>query len=308
MTNMRTQILLFIAFLSANLSFAQQLDPVHYPQESEWEYLMTKQTDSLIQVMKFYFNADDTLFFREASSQQVVKIALTDLQAPGFYLGTRYAFAARFYGPDAANASRSSKNEKLDRFYYYYLNAPELNFTKVSLVNEKEDATISKVDTPTPSTGSEIKSNPTPEGYSQSYSPLRPQILLKNGCVLHPEKLYFLSDGQLYFGNGVRDNIYKVDTAAVQAVIGFEVGKNLNLTSKVGYELGGRIIRTTGIFLGTINTFFVAFSVAWEFSTGFAFFATIPTGIVYAKMIINGTKRIQNKRRFKHARYVQCAN
>lgn len=308
MTNMRTHILLFIAFLSANLSFAQQLDPIHYPQESEWEYLMTKQTDSLIQVMKFYFNSDDTLFLREASSQQVVKVALTDLQIPGFYLGTRYTFAARFYGPDGANASRTSKNEKLDRFYYYYLNAPELNFTKVTLENEKEDVTTTKVDTPPPSTGAVIKSNPTPEENSQSYSALRPQILLKNGCVIYPEKFYFLSDGQLYFGNGVRNNIYKVDTAAVQAVIGIEVGKNLNLTSKAGYELGGRIIRGAGIFFGAISTVIVASAVTWEFDGAFAFFATIPTGIVYAKMIINGTQRIQNKRRFRHARYAQCSN
>ena len=305
---MRTHILLFIAFLSANLSFAQQLDPVHYPPEAEWEYLKTKQTDSLIQVMKFYFNSDDTLFLREALSQQVVKIALTDLQIPGFYLGTRYTFAARFYGPDGANASRSSKNEKLDRFYYYYLNAPELSFTKVALENEKEDVTTTKVDTPPPSTGAVIKSNPTPEENSQSYSALRPQILLKNGCVIYPEKFYFLSDGQLYFGNGVRNNVYKVDTAAVQAVIGIEVGKNLNLTSKAGYELGGRIIRGAGIFFGAISTVIVASAVTWEFDGAFAFFATIPTGIVYAKMIINGTQRIQNKRRFRHARYAQCAN
>lgn len=300
---MRTHIFLFIALLSANLSFAQQLDPVHYPPEAEWEYLKTKQTDSLIQVMKFYFNSDDTLFLREARSQQVVKIALTDLQTPGFYLGTTYTFAARFYGPDGTNASRTSKNEKLDRFYYYYLNAPELRFSKVVLASEQaapmpisdERSTVQTL------SSSETISN-------QRFSSIRPQILLKNGGIIYPEQFYFLSDGQLYFGNGVRNNIYKVDTAAVQAVIGIEVGKNLNLTSKVGYELGGRIIRTAGIFFGTINTVIVAFSVAWEFSTGFAFFATIPTGIVYVKMIIKGTKRIQNKRRFKHARYVQCAN
>jgi hypothetical protein len=308
MTNMRTYILLFIALLSTNLSFAQQLDPVHYPPEAEWEYLKTKQTDSLIQVMKFYFNSNDTLFFREVRSQQVIKVALTDLQIPGFYIGTRYTFAARFYGPDGANASRTSKNEKLDRFYYYYLNAPELSFTKVALVNEKESATTSKVDTPTLPAAPEVKSKPTSVGSSPSFSALQPQIVLRNGCVLHPEKLYFLSEGQLYFGNGVRDNIYKVDTAAVQAVIGFEVGKNLNLTSKVGYELGGRLIRAAGIFFGTINTVIVVISVSWEFATGLAMFATIPTGIVYVKMIINGTKRIQNKRRFRYARYVQCSN
>jgi hypothetical protein len=308
MTNMRTYILLFIALLSANLSFAQQLDPVHYPPEADWEYLQTKQTDSLIQVMKFYFNSDDTLFLREALSQQVVKIALTDLQTPGFYLGTRYTFAARFYGPDGANASRSSKNEKLDRFYYYYLNAPELNFTKVTLENEKEDVTTTKVDTPPPSTGAVIKSNPTPEENSQSYSALRPQIVLRNGCVLHPEKLYFLSDGQLYFGNGVRDNIYKVDTAAVQAVIGFEVGKNLELMTRPGYVFGGRCMRFAGILLGAINVGVVASSLSWNLSPGVAFFGTIPTGIFYIKLVVNGTTRIQNKKRYRYAKYVQCSN
>lgn len=305
---MRTYILLFIALLSANLSFAQQLDPVHYPPEADWEYLQTKQTDSLIQVMKFYFNSDDTLFLREALSQQVVKIALTDLQTPGFYLGTRYTFAARFYGPDGANASRSSKNEKLDRFYYYYLNAPELNFTKVTLENEKEDVTTTKVDTPPPSTGAVIKSNPTPEENSQSYSALRPQIVLRNGCVLHPEKLYFLSDGQLYFGNGVRDNIYKVDTAAVQAVIGFEVGKNLELMTRPGYVFGGRCMRFAGILLGAINVGVVASSLSWNLSPGVAFFGTIPTGIFYIKLVVNGTTRIQNKKRYRYAKYVQCSN
>lgn len=288
---MRTFILLFIALWSANLSFAQQLDPVHYPPEAEWEYFKTRQTDSLIQVMKFYFNANDTLFFREALSQQVVKVALTDLQIPGFYLGTRYNFVERFYGPDGANASRTSKNEKLDRFYYYYLNAPELKFTKVALVNEKED-----------------KKTPTPAGNSPSYSALQPQIVLKNGCVLHPEKLYFLSEGQLYFGNGVRDNIYKVDTAAVQAVIGFEVGKNLELMTNLGYVFGGRCMRFAGILLGAINVGVVASSLSWNIGTGMAFFGTIPTGIIYIKLIIKGTTHIQNKKRFQHARYVQCSN
>ena len=305
---MRTYILLFIALWSSNLSFAQQLDPIHYPPEAEWEYLKTKQTDSLIQVMKFYFNADDTLFFREAISQQVVKVALTDVKVPSFYLGTEYNFATRFYGPNGANASRTSKNEKLDRFYYYYLNAPELSFTKVVLVNGNDSVTTSKVDTSTIPTAPEIKSNSTPAGNSPYYSALQPQIVLRNGCVLHPEKLYFLSDGQLYFGNGVRDNIYKVDTAAVLSVIGFEVGKNLELMTRPGYVFVGRFMRFAGILLGTINISAVASSVSWNLSPEIAFLGTIPTGIFYIKLFVNGTTRIQNKKRFRYARYVQCAN
>lgn len=294
---MRTHFLLFFVLWSTNQSIAQQLDPIHYPPKSEWEYLKTKQTDSLIHVMKFYFNADDTLFFREARSQQVVKVALTDLQVPEFFLGSRYTFANRFYGPDGANASRTSKNEKLDRFYYYYLNAPELRFTKVAQVS----------DTLRP-TSAEEKSSPIPTIKSQPYAALKPQILLKNGCIIYPEEFYFLSDGQLYFGNGIRDNVYKVDTTAVQAIIGIEVGKNIQLKSKVGYVFGGRCMRFTGLLLGGINVGLVSSALSWDFSTGIGFFGTIPTGIIYIKLINKGTKRIQNKKRFKHARYAECSN
>jgi hypothetical protein len=312
MTNMRSHIFLFIALLSTNLCFTQQLDPIHYPQESEWQYLKTKQTDSLLQVMKFYFNSNDTLFFREALSQQVVKVALTDLQIPGFYLGTRYVFADRFYGPGGETASRTSKNEKLDRFYYYYLNAPELRFSKEAPHKEVSQEIKTEVVQVPPSPSKQQNTQPDNKQKEQpntsNYSALQPQIVLKNGCVLHPEKLYFLSDGQLYFGNGVSDNIYKVDTAAVQAVIGFEVGKNLELMTRSGYAFGGRCMRFVGIVLGAINVGIVASSLSWDFSTGMGFFGTIPTGIIYVKLIINGTTRILNKKRFRNARYVQCAN
>lgn len=286
--------------------FAQQTDPIHYPEESEWQYLKTKHTDSLIQVMKFYFNSDDTLFFREARSQQVVKVALQDLQPPNFFIGSRYTFAARFYGPNSLKANRNAKNEKLDRFYYYYLNVPELNFTKVALVNEKEDATTSKVDTPIPSTGSEIKSNPTPEWNTQSYSPLRPQILLKNGCVIYPEHFYFLSEGQLYFGNGVRDNIYKLDTTAVQALVGIDAGTNLFLKDKNLYKFGGRCLQYVGIWLGTIQTILVAYAVSYEFGVGLAALVNVPSGIVFVKIFLKGKQRVQNYRRYTFAKYAVC--
>lgn len=294
---------LTISCCISNPFFAQQLDPIHYPPESEWEYLKTKNTDSLIQVMKYYFLSNDTLFYREARSQLVVKTSLKDLQRPTFYLGQDYAFANRFYGPDGATASRTSKNEKLDRFYYYYLNSPELKFNKEAPKSEPKAQEIELVDTTKERSGP-----PAVEDFIQKSSPnsaLRPQIVLKNGGILYPEQFYFLSDGQLYFGNGIRENVFKVDTIAVAAVIGIEVGENLDLNSKVGYAFGGRCMRFTGIFIGIINTAIVSFALSWEFDNGMAFFGTIPTGIIYIKLIINGTKRIENKKRYKRARYVR---
>jgi len=291
MTNMKLRLTsLFAVLFAVFIVQAQQLDPIHYPPESEWEYLKTKATDSLIQVMKYYFVSDDTLFFREALSQTVVKVAKNDLQTPQFYLGTTYYFANRFYGPGGETASRTSKNEKLDRFYYYYLNAPELRFSKEAPQKEASEVPSKAIDTIVP------KPMPTPQRETQqqvltstgSFSSVKPHILMKSGCVFVPEKFYFLSDGQLYFGNGVRDNIYKVDTA------------------KVGYAFGGRCLRFVGIVLGAINVGIISSELSWSYSTGLGFFGTIPTGIIYARMIIKGTKRIQNQKRFKHARYAAC--
>ncbi len=294
---------LTVSCFISNPFFAQQLDPIHYPPESEWEYLKTKNTDSLIQVMKFYFLSNDTLFYREARSQLVVKTSLKDLQRPTFYLGQDYAFANRFYGPDGATASRTSKNEKLDRFYYYYLNSPELKFNKVAPISEPKAQEIELVDTTMERSGP-----PAVEDFIQKSSPnsaLRPQIVLKNGGILYPEQFYFLSDGQLYFGNGIRENVFKVDTIAVAAVIGIEVGENLRLMSGKKYVKRGRSLVALGVYLGAINIGIVASAMVNEYSQGMAVFTSIPTAILYYQLIAKGTKRIQNYKRFKYAKYVQ---
>lgn len=289
-----------------NQSVAQQLDPIHYPPESEWEYLTTKNTDSLIQVMKFYFLSDDTLFFREAVSQQVVKVSVKDLQGISIYVGQDYAFANRFYGPKGANASRTSKNEKLDRFYYYYLNAPELKFSKTASFLSIEQTEMALTD----STAARQETLPVtsiPVQNTKPRSALRPQIVLKNGGILYPENFYFLSDGQLYFGNGVRENVFKVDTNAVAAVIGIEVGENLRLMSGKKYVKRGRSLVALGVYLGAINIGIVVSAMVNEYSQGMAVITSIPTAILYYQLIAKGTKRIQNYKRFKYAKYAQIA-
>jgi hypothetical protein len=218
-------------------------------------------------------------------------------------LGQDYAFANRFYGPDGPTASRTSKNEKLDRFYYYYLNSPELKFNKVAPISEPKAQEIELVDTTMERSGP-----PSVEDFIQKSSPnsaLRPQIVLKNGGILYPEQFYFLSDGQLYFGNGIRENVFKVDTIAVAAVIGIEVGENLRLMSGKKYVKRGRSLVALGVYLGAINIGIVASAMVNEYSQGMAVITSIPTAILYYQLIAKGTKRIQNYKRFKYAKYVQ---
>lgn len=306
MTSMKLRLTsLFAVLFAVFIVSAQQLDPVHYPPQSEWEYLRTKATDSLIQVMKFYFVSDDTLFFREAVSQSVVKVAKNDLQAPDFYLGSSYYFAKRFYGPGGETASRNSKNEKLDRFFYYYLNASELRFSKEAPQKEEpEKEVLQEAKTEIAQIPDHQQKEPP---LTSKYSVLQPHILMKNGCVIVPENFYFLSDGQLYYGNGIKYSVYKIDTTDIAAVIGIDVGKNLHLSTKTGYAFSGRILCATAYVVGLINTvgIYTASKYYWGDAT-LATLAIIPSGVFYIKLILIGTERINNKKRFKFARYVTC--
>lgn len=269
--------------------FAQQLDPIHYPPQAEWVNFKTKNTDSLIQVMKYYFLSDDTLFFREATSQSVFKISKKDLKTPEFDLGQDYSFAYRFYGPEGAKARRTSKNEKLDRFYYYYLNSPELKFAKQATTQDQ----MVNFTTGTPITAS-------------FYSAIQPHILLKSGQVLRPEKVYFLSEGQLYFGHGVKKNIYKIDTSAIASVVGYQIGENLRLMHRRAYVLGGRCLRLVAIILGYPTTYYLVDETNYDLGSPIAgALIGIPYATFFIMGYVEGTKRIQNYKRFKRAKYVQ---
>lgn len=203
MANMQLRLTsLFSVLFAVFIAKAQQLDPFHYPPEAKWEYLQTKETDSLIQVMKFYFVSDDTMFFREAISQAVVKVALVDLQYPTFYLGKPYFFAQRFYGPNGAEASRSSKYEKLDRFYYYYLNAQELPFSKTAPQQEL----VAKLDTIQESKPLHLDSEKV-QVYDAAIGHISEDsayLYLNNGQTIQTRKIYFEANRFYYFGSGTK--------------------------------------------------------------------------------------------------------
>jgi hypothetical protein len=67
----------------------------HFPSEENWEFFKLKQTDSIITCMKFYFQSDDTLYFREYPSERIHKISKQDLEELPFAIGKDYHFAKR---------------------------------------------------------------------------------------------------------------------------------------------------------------------------------------------------------------------
>jgi hypothetical protein len=298
MTNMKLRLTsLFAVLFAVFIVQAQQLDPIHYPPESEWEYLKTKATDSLIQVMKFYFVSDDTMFFREAISQGVVKVGLVDLQYPRFYLGKPYHFARRFYGPKGAKAGRSSKNEKLDRFYYYYLNSPELPFSKT--VSEQEH--IAQLDS-IPKSRPLVLDSEKVQVYDTKLgrvSDSAAYLYLTDGRTIQTSKIYFESNGCYYFGEGVKRDIYKIAASAVDSVRCPQTLDHLDLANRKGYGFVGGIMQCYGCSGFIVGTFFVTVSVWLEFPAGIVIGTAIDGLSTY--IMIRGTKRVQSMQRYKKA-------
>lgn len=298
MINMHLRLtLLFSVLFSVFVAHAQQLDPIHYPPEAKWEYLQTKETDSLIQVMKFYFVSDDTLFFREAISQAVVKVALVDLQYPTFYLGKQYFFAQRFYSPNGVSASRTSKNEKLDRFYYYYLNSPELPFTKTlsELALDVQFDTIPK-SKPLVLDSAKVQVYDTKLGQPSDSAAY---LFLNNGRTIQTRKIYFESNGYYYFGAGTERNIYKISVSMVDSLRGKANLAYLDLAQRKGYGFSGGVMQFIGYAGFVFGTFITTVSVWIELPAGVVFGTAIDGLSTF--LMIRGTKRVQTMRRYKKA-------
>jgi hypothetical protein len=298
MTNMQLRLTsLFSVLFAVFMAQAQQLDPIHYPPEAKWEYLQTKETDSLIQVMKFYFVSDDTMFFREAISQGVVKVALVDLQYPTFYLGKPYFFAQRFYGPKGAEASLSSKNEKLDRFYYYYLNAQELPFSKTAPQQEL----FAKLDTIQESKPLDLDSEKV-QVYDSAIGHISDDsayLYLNDGQTIQTRKIYFESNGFYYFGSGTKRDIYKISASMVDSLHAQAPIDQLDLANRKSYGFAGGLMQGIGFSGFVFGTLITTVSVWFEFPAGIVFGTAIDALSTY--MMIRGTKRVLTMQRYKKA-------
>lgn len=97
---MRTIFGLFSILFSWQVSaqsgwFSNMQYKKHFPTEEEWELVKIKGTDSTLIIMKYYFQSDDTLYFREMPSEHIHKIAKKDIQDLPLYLGKDYHFSRK---------------------------------------------------------------------------------------------------------------------------------------------------------------------------------------------------------------------
>jgi hypothetical protein len=232
MTNMRTYILLFIALWSTNLSFAQQLDPVHYPPEAEWKQLYVRNSDTVITCMRYYFRSEDTLYFREHPSLKVVKYALADVYPPTFSVGKDYQFQKK----GARIATRMFYSRKLDRFYDYYLHVPLLTVNARKIEPAKEIEKPQDIDT--------MFSWNKPKMYNPdaTFGEIPQKILYDaSGCTYYLEDYYFMSNGLLFFRLSGKPDVYSLPLNMIKRSEGiYDLGRDLDLGHRYKYRKNTR--------------------------------------------------------------------
>ncbi len=229
---MRTYILHFIAIWSANLSFAQQLDPIHYPPEAEWEQLYVRNSDTVLTCMRYYFCSDDTLYFREHPSMKVVKFALSDLSPPSFSVGKDYQFQKK----GGRIATRMFYSQTLDRYYDYYLHAPLLFVSARNIEPANELGIPQDIDT--------MFSWNKPKMYNSdaTFGEMPQKILYHtSGCTYYLDDYYFLSNGALYFKLSGKAGVYSLPLTMISGSKGIDkLGKDLDFSHRLKYRKNTR--------------------------------------------------------------------
>lgn len=235
---MRNFLTTLIFLLACKSIVAQQLDPTHYPPESEWEYLKIKRTDSVIVCMRYYFMSDDTLYFREHPSQKVVKLASSKIYLPGFDLGKDYQFASK----GAAISTRLFYSKKLDRYYDYYLHAPAYKLNEAVPYDSEEQEMAAN-----------MFSWNLPQGYNPNatFGQLPLKVLYhKSGCKFVLQHYYFLSNGELFFKLADREGVFTLPLSEIVRAEGiYKLGKDFDLGHRYKYRKRTKNIVLTGIII-----------------------------------------------------------
>lgn len=210
------------------LGLCQNLDSKHYPESKYWKQLSVKNTDTLITCMRYYFCSNDTIYFREHPSLKVVKLALTDLNKPGFSLGKDYRFADK----EQRISNQLFFSEKLDRYYDYYLHAPLYDLSKITIKVQVQDTSGT-------ASANKLSWNRSADNQYDPYTstPHVKYVIHRSGCKYNIERYYFLSGGKLYFKMFDKPGTYSIALTDIQAAEGISaLGRDLDLQHRYTYR------------------------------------------------------------------------
>jgi hypothetical protein len=292
--------MLFLAFLFflltwSSLNFAQVKNPTDFPPRASWHELPLLAQDTVVLCMKYYFMSEDTIYFREAASEQVVKLALSEIGESDIFYGKDLHYAQIEPGFKVKNAT----------FYAYYKAAESFQYGAQKAFQQARNEAQQKELAQKVAAAALLEA--TPAARLQSFAPTEVGFILNNGCKILTEGYAFLSGDKYYFKVADQKMPFLIDTAAVLYMQGIEFKKNYPFHNHFGYRLAAKSWLCLVVVGGPL---LITGAGAWAmWVSGVEATALITTtggGYIFYVVLKGAIRNVKRVNYYKKAQQYQC--
>ncbi|MEY4991148.1 MAG: hypothetical protein RI948_14 [Bacteroidota bacterium] len=282
---------LFFLLTWSNLSFAQVKNPADFPPRTSWHELPLLAQDTIVLCMKYYFLSDDTIYFREAASEQVMKLALAEIGETDIFYGKDFHYAQISIGSKVKN----------NTFYSYYKNAAPFQYGAQKAFQQARNEAQQKELEQKVLEAALLEA--TPMARLQTFTPTEVGFILKNGCKILTEGYAFLSGDKYFFMVADQDMPFYIDTATVLHMQGIIFKKNYRFHNHFGYRFAAKSWLCLVVVGGPLLIASAGALAIWVTSTGASAIITTAGGGYIFYVVLKGA--IRNVKRFNYYKKAQ---
>jgi len=301
-------ILLGILF-SSGVAFAQQRNPIDYPSSDKWHDLPLVGNDTVVKCMKYYFLSNDTIFFREAKSEAIYKLALSQIGQTDIYYGKDLQFNAQSSISLPRKKNGELKGQNTERYLAYYQQAIPLHYTKQVLAKseinplQKQPDTSNIDDVVEPSSIHVILPDSFPKFLANEAG-----FITKEGCKVLTYEYIGWSDERYYFSVGNKKQFFYLDTSEVLYVHELNLAKQYHLDDKWAGRFWSACWRAAVVVCGPILITGGASLVGWVTSSGGAMIGAGGLGVgVFIVVAKDAFKRAKRAKAHQKAQHFVCS-
>jgi hypothetical protein len=288
---------LFFLLTWSNLYFSQVKNPTDFPPRVSWHELPLLGQDTMVLCMKYYFMSEDTIYFREAASEQVVKLALAEIGETDIFYGKDLHYAQIEPGFKVKNPT----------FYSYYKTAESFQYGAQKALQQARNEAQQKELAQKVSGATLVQA--TPMAGLHTLEPMEVGFMLKNGCKILTEGYVFLSGDKYFFKVADQEQPFFIDTATVLNTQGIIFKKNYPFHNHFGYRLAAKSWLCLVVVGGPLLITGAGALAAWFTNAGAtALITTTGGGYIFYLVLKGAIRNVKRVNYYKKAQQYHCLN
>ena len=258
--------------------------------------------------MKYYFLSNDTIFFREAKSEAIYKLALSEISQTDIYYGKDLQFNAQSNISLPRKKNGDLKGQNTERYLAYYQQAVSLHYTKQILATSTITPIDKQLDT---SAIVNIKETPSSQMILPDSLPKflanEAGFITKEGCKVLTYEYIGWSDSRYYFSVGSKKQFFYLDTSEVLYVHALNLAKQYHLDNKWAPRFWSASWRAAVVVCGPILIAGAASLVGYGSSSAGAMVGTGAIGLGFFVLVAQDAfKRAKRAKAHKKAQHYVC--